>query len=369
MIFPNTIATGTAFCNRTEEKKLIKQYINNGVHTVVIAPRRYGKTSLINQALLESKLPHTIMELTMVTSKTDLEAVITKKVGELLYTLLPKANKLKQQLLNLFNFLHPEIILSAAGQKVVLHPEYAKQNDIIAETLKSLNEAAKEMNKRVVIVMDEFQEIENIKESRLEASIRHAMQYSTHVSYIFSGSKRHMLMNMFHDKNRPFYNACELVTIERIHRKDYELFIQQAANDKWHKPLPSHVMDLIFTKSERYPAYINRICGYFWHTDQFPSTESIESYWHDYVISRHSAFTRDIFELSQNQRTVLKHLALSPCQQPFSQDMSHKVGLSTASTRQAFKKLEELDYIYCDDSGYHRLLDPAFRDYILKLEQ
>ena len=96
-LFPVNIATGKAFCNRLEERHRLKEYIKNGRPVVIIAARRCGKTSLINQVLLELHLPNTIMELTMAVSNDDMENIIIKHISDLLNSILPKTIKAKQK--------------------------------------------------------------------------------------------------------------------------------------------------------------------------------------------------------------------------------------------------------------------------------
>ncbi len=79
--FPITLAQGLAFCNRIDERRQLTQFIEANRHTVLIAPRRYGKTSLIVQSLAEIKIPHTIMELALF--KPNL-STITKELFDLL---------------------------------------------------------------------------------------------------------------------------------------------------------------------------------------------------------------------------------------------------------------------------------------------
>lgn len=368
-LFPITIAVGRAFCNRVAERKQLMQHINHGVHTVVVAPRRYGKSSLINQVLLDIKLPYSIMELTMAVTPKDVEQIIIKKVGELLQSILPKATKAKQYILKLFQFLNPEITLTAAGQKIAFRPNLNTTSipDSISEILMKLDQVAIKVEKRIVMVMDEFQELAELEEHAIEASIRNAMQYSKNVVYIFSGSNRHMLQSMFNDKNRPFYNSCEILHLNRISVKDYEVFIQKEAIKKWGRVLSKDVINQIFSLSELHPNYVNRICGYFWMTDSYPTPDSINTYWRNFVLSRKTEFTKDILRLSRNQRRLLRYIAREPSSQPGSHDVCVKIGLSEASLRQALNKLIKIDYVHRDGKGYITLIDPAFRDYINNL--
>jgi len=368
-IFPVIIATGKAFCDRVHERKQLKEYIKYGRHTVVIAARRYGKTSLINQTLLELQLPYTIMELTLAVSLADIEKLIIKHIGYLLNSILPKTTKAKQNVLKLFKSLNPELALTVGGEQLTfrLMQNKSSSTENISEILKRLDDTAVLINQRVVIVMDEFQQISNIQNHTLEAAIRHAMQYSKQVSYIFSGSNRHMLQDMFNSKNRPFYHSCEIMKLDRISRNDYEDFIQKAAKEKWKKPLPDAVIEEIFCLSEFHSNYINRICGYFWILNEFPTIEKIRKSWDNFIQSKRTEFTEDILRLSKNQRKVLAYLSQKPTTHPSHQEVCNELELSESSVRQAVRKLMLMDYIYKNKEGMIGILDPAFRDFIKNL--
>lgn len=366
--FPITVTTGKAFCNRVTERRLLKEYINHGRHTVLLAPRRYGKTSLINQVLLETKLPHAIIELTMATSIAEVEKLFMYHISTLLRNLLPKTAQAKQGFINLFYKLNPELVLTAAGQKLVFHPKEKDSIENIAEILKKLDDAAKMVNKKVVVVMDEFQQLAIIQDHNIEASIRHAMQYSKQVSYIFSGSNRNMLLSMFNKKNRPLYNACESISLGRISKEDYIKFINEAALAKWKKPLSISVLDTIFRLSELHPIYVNRICGYFWLKNEFPSQVACEQFWQDFVGSQSAVFTEELLSLGNNQKIVLSYLARNPTSKISSHEVCVKIGIPEASIRQAVKKLLSNDYLHKTSQGTIQILDPAFRDFILSLD-
>jgi len=367
--FPLTVVLGKAFCNRTEERHIVKQYVNNGRHTVLMAPRRYGKTSLIHQVLHEMKVPHTVVELTLATCFEDVQRMLIDHVSGLLYSILPKASKAKQNILSLFSWLRPEIVLGIGKQKLIFHPEVEKQNpiDSVSKLLKKLNDAAQLVGKRVVIVLDEFQQLNEMEDHTLEAAIRHAMQYATHVSYLFSGSNRRMLQSMFNDKNRPFYNSCEVIHLDRISRKDYQSFIQHAAHDVWEKSIPQEALEELFLLTEFHPNYINRICGHFWLTKEFPTEKRVLEYWKAYVVSKGAEFTRELLRLSKNQRKVLAFFAEHPAKHTSSHEVCMRVALPEASVRQAVKALFADDYLYKDQEGVTRVLDPAIRDFIKNL--
>ncbi|EKD77887.1 MAG: ribosome assembly protein 4 (RSA4) [uncultured bacterium] len=366
--FPITIAHDKAFCNRVQERCYLKELITARRHTVVIAPRRYGKTSLIAQCLSELKMPHVTMELTLVTTAHDVEKLIANHVSAFLYTVLPKTTKAKTKILKLFQWLNPQLTLTAHGQSLQFKPDWQNHpTKNIAEILKKLNEAAKLANKKMVIVMDEFQQLSLIDNHTIEASIRHAMQYSTHISYIFSGSHRHMLLSMFNNKNQPFYNSCEILSLTRIHHDDYVKFIQHAAKEKWHKNIPLETLNALFELTEYHPNYINRVCGYLWLTHQFPTTQNIHHYWDECVQSKQAEFSENILSLSANQKRVFSYLARHPTKQVSDHDFCNAVQLPEASVRQAVKVLLKKDYLQKNKEGVISVLDPAMKSYLNSL--
>jgi hypothetical protein len=338
---------------------------------VVIAPRRYGKTSLVHQVLRDMDIPYTIMELTMALSLQDVEHIILRHVSDLLQSLLPTAKRAKQLILNLFRWLNPELILTAAGQKLVFRPDVTvpRSAENICEILKKLDDAATIAGKRVVVVMDEFQQLTEIRDHALEAAIRHAMQYSRNVTYVFSGSNRHMLLAIFNSKSRPFYNSCEMMRLERISRDEYLPFIQQAAEKTWGTPLEEDVIDHILELTERHPSYVNRICGHFWLTNEPPTKENVSAYWETFVESKRSEFTEDILRLSRNQRRALWYFALYPTSKPSNKNVCQALELPEASVRQATRKLILDDYLCKDAKGVLRVLDPALGLFLKNLKK
>lgn len=358
--FPTIIATGSAFCNRVNQRKLLKTHIENGVHTVLMGPRRYGKTSLVNQVLIEGKYSYCMMELLLVSSAGDLEQLILDKASELISKLIPKSLKARQAILKMFQFLNPEIVLSAAGQKIVFHPAQSDKPIVrISEILNQLEAVAKKVKKRVVVVMDEFQEIHSMEGHKVEAAIRHSMQYSQHVTYVFLGSNRRLLENMFNDKNRPFYQSCEVLKLGRISSEDYIPFIQKAAKSKWGKHLEDKVVNEILRLTENHPSYVNRLCRYFWLTDRKPDVSMLKKYWTRYVLSRRQDFSEDFSSLSQNQKKLLVYLARNRVEKPSGQAAAYALEAPEASVRQALRELVAKDFVFKDQEGIWQILDPA----------
>ena len=87
-----------------------------------------------------------------------------------------------------------------------------------------------EIKKDIVFMLDEFQQIGNYPEKNIEAMLRSVIQTYPEVPFIFSGSSKHMLENMFMSPGRPFYQSSELMYLDRIREDDYRIFIKEKFN-------------------------------------------------------------------------------------------------------------------------------------------
>ncbi len=367
--FPAGIAFGDAFCNRVQEREKLKKSINSNQHIALISPRRYGKTSLMTQVLQENKHPSCMMDFFAAGNEKFVQDIIIKEVGRLLMTLLPKQKQMKEKLFSLFANFNPKIVLSALGQTIELFPAHQQVDETIKDLLLKLDNVAMVVKKRVVLVFDEFQQVGGLKESHvIEASIRHAAERSQNVNYFFSGSDRHMLEQMFSSKSRPLYRLCHLMTLGRIHRTDYENFIQAAAKKQWKAMLSDEVLTSIFEVSQYHPYYVNVICRLIWNEDSMcTDTDAVYDLWHTYVRDHIPLLAQDIGALSPNQRSLLYALAVTPTAEPQGQRFLSTASLAAGSVKQALQVLEQKDFIYQRDDKVYAILDPAIYTYLQQL--
>ena len=358
-LFPSGIATDEAFCNREQEREQLRGYIHNTEHVALLAPRRYGKTSLTNQVVQEIDIEYAWIELFAVTSFESAQNTIASAVGQLIFDLAPDIKKLQMKIKHFFQKMKPEIVIGGLGQKVVLHP-LDSTTETITSLLLELDRFAGSLGKQAVIVLDEFQQIAQVKNGHaIEACIRQAVERSEHISYIFSGSNRHMLSDMFSQSSRPLYRLCKLLILDRISYASYQSFIQQAAVNQWGEQLSDDALSHILTLTERHPYYVNVLCEQLWKQNNPPSWEDVEATWQGYLFSHKTIIIGDVINLTINQKKCLNALAQQPTQEPFSQAFQHSTNLSLSSLRQAIDTLYKKDIIFKDNEGYVRVLDPG----------
>lgn len=364
--FPPGLASGKAFCNRVKEREVLKVAILRGEHIVLVSPRRYGKTSLVTQVIHENELPFSSMDFLPATNSQYVKNVILTGISEVLSQILPKKKAAAEKLLSFlkgFNFK-----LSGSWHGFGLGVELASTHPLhesITNALMGLDNVAQEVGKKVVLLMDEFQQVSSISESHtVEASIRHAVERSKQVTYVFSGSDRHTLEQMFNDKNRPLYHLCKLMRIERIHSEDFAKFIEEASVVKWGQPLSSDVIGKILGLTECHTFYVNYLCRQLWGYETMPTEETVEKEWEAYVTNQLPWITDDIANLSANQRAVLFALVSNPTKELFKQQFLDRVGLQISSIKRAAETLQKSNMIYKDPEGVYCVLDPAIASHL-----
>jgi uncharacterized protein len=362
--FPEGIALGDAFINREKERSNLMSRVKSNKHSVLIAPRRYGKTSLVMKVAEEMRVPYCAIDLLAAYSEEYVRDHIVNKVSQLVFELLPRMAKAKEKLITIFKKMKPEITIGAYGQKLSLSLSDNPLQDI-TELLLKLDETAKLFKKRAVVFIDEFQQISRLKNYHsLEASIRHAVERSENIAYVFSGSNRQLLKQMFGDQGRPLYRLCQTINLERMPKEIYIEHLQRLAQLKWKEKLSMDSLEQIFTHTELHPYYMNVLCQFLWQENNIPSGEKIDSVWHCYVKSQKHIISHDITELSPNQRKIMTALAKLTTKEIQSTEFTAAIKISPSSAQQALKVLMYKDLVYQGDDGFYCILDSAMKYYL-----
>src|SRR5690606_35752077 len=115
-------------------------------------------------------------------------------------------------------------MIGTQGVNLVLIPsEHSDTATNIMDALLALENLLRQKKKRAVIFLDEMQEIGEVAEGKgIEGAIRHVAQETKYLSFVFSGSNRHLLSRMFFHKSRPLYKLCDKIVLERIPEADYK---------------------------------------------------------------------------------------------------------------------------------------------------
>lgn len=363
--FPLGIADGRYFCNRIKETNQLKKNIQHCRHTVLIAPRRYGKTSLAYLAIKKSKLPFARVDLFMTTNTSEIAQAIIAGIDSLLAQ-ISNAENLLNVIKDLIKSLRPSFIAGMNGLAIKLEPniQTATSATHICEALKILDRVLSKKSAQAVLFIDEFQEIERISPNQgIEGAIRNVAQESKNFTIIFSGSHRHLLQSMFNNKNQPLYRLCDEIHLERISEQDYISFIDKFALEKWGETLTQNTVQQILTNSESHPYYFNAICEKLFHKSKMPTATDVINIWNDLMLLK----KKDILAETRNLQIIHKKILVAIAHEVTSELTGRKflaqADLSGASVIRALAYLEENDLIEKKENRYH-IIDPLLKHII-----
>jgi len=243
------------FFNRKKEIEKVKSILNSQNHLIIISPRRYGKTSLINQVLKQVKRPSIFIDMQMITSVNDLAERLLKK----LYALYPH-QKLKHLVKN-FRII-PSINLNPATNEVEISFTQKKADILPLEDVLNLFDKLGDKKKgKLIVVFNEFQDILRI-EKRLDFNLRSILQHHKNVNYVFSGSQESMMREIFEKKRSPFYHFGFLYPLDKIQKREFVKFIDESLKHMAvnHNQLAEQIVEL----AELHPYYTQQLAFNTW---------------------------------------------------------------------------------------------------------
>jgi uncharacterized protein len=377
--FPLKLAKGSQFCNRVLERKELRRNIELGRHTVLVSPRRYGKSSLVNKVALELKMPFESVDLFLAHDDKAITKRILTGIANIISFLVPVSQKALAIVQKCFSSFKVSFHAGGFGLELSHTAGAVDPVDQIFDALKSLVVLAEEKKKKVLFFIDEFQDITSaVAAKSIQGALRHVAQDTSWLTFVFSGSNRHLLLELFDDKNNPLYMLCDKMLLDRMSSADYHPHIQKAGQARWKTTLSDEVLTRIFTLTELHPFYINMLCNELWKRDKAPNINAVTDAWLICYETEARRLVAEIEKLTINQQDVLKTLAANPVQEPNGHHFLHLVKLPLSSVRLCIRELLKKDMIYLvkkEDpqlsglkKGQYRVLDPllafALRKYL-----
>ena len=224
------IATGKIpaeyFCDRKEETKRLTQSLTNGANVVLMSPRRVGKTQLMLYCFDQPKISSQYIIIFIDILKTSTLNEFTYELGKAVFNAL--ASRGQKMLKMVLASMH-SLVGNVGFDLATGLPTFGISIGDIQNPIYSLEEIFKtleKIDKRCIVAIDEFQQIANYPEKNIEALLRSHIQQLSNAQFIFSGSERHLLEEMFLDSARPFYNSADIQNLEIIALDKYADFVR-----------------------------------------------------------------------------------------------------------------------------------------------
>lgn len=248
------------FCDREEESETIIKALKNNRNLTMISLRRMGKTALIHHIFhqLSIKRNYSLFYIDLMPT-TNLKEFVNAFAKPLLWNLGSTVEKAIKKVTAAFSTLHPEITFDPTTGFPAIGFQINTDRQALV-TIEKIFEYIRAERKKVFIVFDEFQQVSSYPEKNVEALLRSQIQLTNNASFLFSGSKKHILEAMFFNQNRPFYQSTQLLSLAPIQKDKYAKFIHTKFNESGRK-IEMKEIEFIIEWCRNHTYYIQYVCN------------------------------------------------------------------------------------------------------------
>lgn len=333
------VVSGESFCNRTRELADLRRSVENAEKLFVYSERRLGKTSLIRKVLRE--LPEdeyltVYIDLWPTDGETSFVLTCAKAFSEAMAT---TTDKLLTTAKTFFSRLVPSVSANDDGKPVVTFGFDQKRPDVplLEEVLAMPMKAAEKEGKHVVIVFDEFQQILEYESDTVERLLRSSIQHQSDVAYIFCGSRKHLIRQMFMDSQRPMYRSGAHYPLGLITEDHWQGFISGKFSETG-KIIRPEIISALCRLTEGHPFYTQHLCHPLWELceEGCEVTEDMIDQATQLLLQRESYAFMNLWDsLTRNARRLLKGVAAEGAgTQVFASEFIRKYQLGSSSNAQ-----------------------------------
>ena len=354
------------FCDREVETKTLLSHLKNGRNVTLISPRRIGKTGLIKNTfyhLKEQEKDATCLYIDIFATKNLHDFV--ELLGVMVINEIVRKNaSFIEKTISFFSALRPVLSMDplTGEPSVSITVEPSKEDITIQSIFNYLNDSEQE----VYIAIDEFQQIAEYPEKGTEALLRSYIQFAQHVHFIFSGSKFHLMAEIFGSPKHPFYQSTEMMGLKPLDSDVYYDFCLQFFKEKGGN-IEKDIFEYLYNMFEGHTWYIQCIMNRLYEANtNVESIEQVNAAILSILAGREPQFESLSQFFTNNQFSLLKAIAKEGIvAQPTAGRFIKSHNLSGASsTKAALKVLDDKELVYRKPEDY--IIYDRFMDLWLK---
>lgn len=349
------------FCDRQAEAAKLLRFLSNQQNVVLSAARRMGKTKLVDFVFEKPEISDEYITISIDILETSNLSEFVFSLGNAVFSAVARRS---DRLMRLFPAVMKSLQASFGYDPVQNTPTFdIKLGDISAPeyTLREIFEFLDQAEKRCLVVIDEFQQITNYPEKNVEATLRTYMQKTRNANFVFAGSQRRIMSEMFGSDKRPFYNSAREIDLNPIPIDIYTDFACELFS-KASKSIEREAVERTYETFGGVTLYNQQIMN-----DAFDLTpkgetctvEAVEQLIDNYVMENDKRIRELLQFVSEQQKTVLYAIAADePVKSITSASFTKKHRLkSPSATQSAVKALLRSDFITRKD-GLYSISDP-----------
>ena len=359
-----TIVSGKDFCGRKEQLEQIIGHIESSQRVAVLGERRIGKSSVVYEAVRKCKGVR-LLYVDLLGIKT-IDALCRRILRSVI--ILEKKTGLFDKIIKTLSYLRPSISVDPITSLPTV--TFDASIEIKADSIPEVFDLIETLSKKgkLTVVFDEFQDVLNLPDSEEALSLlRSAIQFQSHVPFIFVGSIRHKMEDIFTNHDSPFFKSAILLNIDPLSFSEFSKFLKKKfVNGR--RSVSDEILRKIFEISYSLPGDIQQLCEALWtvtaeneaisHTKLRDALELI-------FTREQKSYENYISILTDIQQKCLKAIALEGGKSVFSVSFMKSAGFNNPSTiGRAINRLLNLNILY-QVSGEYRFINPFFRAWLL----
>lgn len=359
--FPyETIADSSTFYGRDKELKLLNNFVKTSNNVLIHSKRRMGKSTLIQELFrrVENKFLCIYCDIFDITSKEDFARLLLKSISNI------EQNDFKQmfkKFSELFKRVRVEPSFDPNSSKFSLKPVVTTLSfeEMMEDFFLAIKELSKDKN--LIIAIDEFQQISLINDMKLDAYLRKYIQNSKNISWIFLGSKRHLLASLFEYK-APLYEMATHFELQALDLMSVYEYVSKYLKINY------DLVKYIYEKSDSETKLLQNICHILWleQKNNEITKEHINKVIVQIINSKESSYRLVYDMLNNNQKIALKILAKYK-KRIYSQEVLDEFNIKKQTLQSSIKALFEKeivdkkdDEIYIPDRTLELWLESRF---------
>ena len=356
------------FCDRVEETDRLTTLLTNGNHVALMSPRRMGKTGLLNHCFAQEKISTSYYTFIVDIYSTKSLAEFTYVLGKsILKVLKSRERHAWEKFLQIVGSFRTGITFDEFGK-----PSWNLEIGDIKSPMVTLDEIfdyLSSADKPCLVAIDEFQSIVNYEEKNVEATLRTYIQQCTNAWFVFSGSKRTMMGEIFSSPARPFYQSATTMSLKSVPLPAYADFIMNHFQ-RAGKSIERSVIENMYERFDGTTWYVQKVANELFASTEVGETcgnEMLEPAISRIVNENEDTYNETLYRLTAKQKAVLIAIAKSDPDAQVTSSAFLKANRlpSASSVQKALAALIDKEIVTCS-LGKYLVYDYFFRIWLTK---
>lgn len=361
-----TAVYGENFTDREKDTKRLCANFQYGINTILISPRRWGKTSLVKKVI------QTVQNKDLKVVYMD---IFSCRTPEEFYTRFAEnvikqtSSKSEEWIENVKSFLlrfNPKFSMKSDPlSEMSISLEILPKREDYDEILQLPEKIAKKKNIRIVVCIDEFQQIGEFKDSlTFQKQLRTIWQHQKLTSYCLFGSKKHLMTELFENSSYPFYKFGDLIFLDKISSEEWIKYITLRFEETG-KKISDYIAAKICELTENQSNYVQQLSWILWVNSKYEPTENdLTDAYKELLHHNSMLFERMTESLTSYQLNFLRALTDGIHEEFTRQEILLKYQLGTSTNIQRIKEsLLKKDLIDISRKKV-TIPDPIFREWL-----